>query len=66
MLVLTRQVGEAIFIGDHIKIRILEIKGSSMRIGIEAPRDVPVHLEEIYHQLQRVQRGVGPGEPREP
>lgn len=50
MLVLTRKIGELIVIGDDIKIKIVEIKGKQVRIGIEAPRDVAVNREEIYRQ----------------
>jgi carbon storage regulator len=50
MLVLTRKIGELIVIGDDIKIKIVEIKGKQVRIGIEAPRTVAVNREEIYKQ----------------
>lgn len=50
MLVLTRKIGEQIVIGDDIKIKIVEIKGKQVRIGIEAPRNVAVNREEIYKQ----------------
>lgn len=50
MLVLTRKIGETIVIGDDIKIKIVEIKGKQVRIGIEAPRNVEVNREEIYNQ----------------
>ncbi len=50
MLVLTRKIGELIVIGDDIKIKIVEIKGKQVRIGIEAPRNVAVNREEIYKQ----------------
>lgn len=50
MLVLTRKIGELIVIGDDIKIKIVEIKGKQVRIGIEAPRNVAVNREEIYRQ----------------
>lgn len=48
MLVLGRRVGEGIMIGDDISIKILSICGSQIRIGIDAPKDVPVHREEIF------------------
>ena len=53
MLILTRHINESIMIGDDIEIKILDIKGRQARIGITAPRDIPVHREEIYEQIQR-------------
>jgi carbon storage regulator len=52
MLILTRRIGETLIIGDHIKVQILSIKGADVRIGIEAPKSVPVHREEIYRRIQ--------------
>lgn len=52
MLILTRKAGECITIGDDIRIYILEIKGRQVRIGIEAPRDVAVHREEIFRLIR--------------
>ena len=52
MLVLTRKLGERIQIGDNISILIMEIKGKQVRLGIDAPPDVKVHREEIYHKIQ--------------
>jgi len=51
MLVLTRKAGESVTIGDNIKITIIEIKGRQVRIGIEAPRDMTIHREEIYAKI---------------
>ena len=51
MLILARKPGEAIAIGDGIKIRVLEIKGGQVKIGIEAPAEVMVHREEIYLRI---------------
>ncbi|MEY3360878.1 MAG: hypothetical protein RL531_597 [Actinomycetota bacterium] len=48
MLVLTRKEQEAIMIGDSIVVRVLEVRGDQVRLGIEAPRDVVVHREEVY------------------
>jgi carbon storage regulator len=50
MLVLTRKIGEQIVIGDDIKIKIVEVKGKQVRVGIEAPRSIEVNREEIYQQ----------------
>ena len=52
MLVLTRKLGESIAIDDHIKIRIVQIKGKQVRLGIEAPKDTKIHREEVYVAIQ--------------
>ncbi len=52
MLVLTRKVGESINIGDNIKISIMDVKGRSVRVGVEAPRSMSIHREEIYSKIQ--------------
>lgn len=52
MLILTRKVGESIVIDDDIKVTILGVKGMQVRIGIDAPKDVQVHREEIYKRIQ--------------
>ena len=51
MLILTRKLGESITIGDDIKIRVLEIKGKQVRLGIDAPRKYSIHREEIYQRM---------------
>ncbi|MBU0729641.1 MAG: carbon storage regulator CsrA [Proteobacteria bacterium] len=51
MLVLARKIGEAIAIQDDIKIKVLEIKGGQVKLGIEAPKHLAVHREEIYQQI---------------
>ena len=48
MLILTRKSGQSVHIGDEIKITVIEIKGNQVRIGVDAPRHVAVHREEIY------------------
>ena len=53
MLILTRKVGESINIGDDITITILGVSGQQVRIGINAPKDVAVHREEIYQRIQK-------------
>lgn len=53
MLILTRRVGEAVIIDNRIEIRVLGIKGSQVRLGIEAPKDVSVHRSEIHERIQK-------------
>lgn len=52
MLVLTRRVGETLCIGDDVTITVLAVKGYQVRLGVNAPKDVEVHREEIYNRLQ--------------
>ncbi len=52
MLVLVRRIGETLNIGDDIRVTVLGIKGIQVRIGVEAPKDIPVHREEIYKRIQ--------------
>ncbi len=51
MLILTRKINESVFIGNNIIVRVIDIKGGQIRMGIEAPRDVSVHREEIYRKI---------------
>lgn len=53
MLILTRRVGETVMIGSDITVTILGVKGNQVRVGVNAPKEVPVHREEIYERIKR-------------
>jgi len=52
MLILTRRVGETLMVGDEVAVTVLGVKGNQVRIGVNAPKDVAVHREEIYQRIQ--------------
>lgn len=65
MLVLSRQRDESIIIGDNIVITVVDIRGDKVRLGIQAPTEIPVHRQEVYEAIQREQlraQGIDPGE----
>jgi carbon storage regulator len=56
VLVLTRRPGESVMVGDDVVITVLDVRGDVVRLGIKAPRSVQVHREEVYRELQKVNR----------
>lgn len=58
MLILTRRIGETLMVGDNVSITVLGVKGNQVRIGVNAPKEVAVHREEIFQRIQR-EKGQG-------
>ena len=59
MLILTRRIGETLMVGDEVTVTVLGVKGNQVRIGVNAPKDVAVHREEIYQRIQKERVGSG-------
>ncbi len=59
MLILTRRVGETIMIGDNVTVTVLGVKGNQVRVGVNAPKEVAVHREEIYERIKREEADGG-------
>lgn len=57
MLILTRRVGETLMIGDEVTVTVLGVKGNQVRIGVNAPKNVSVHREEIYERIKQEEEG---------
>jgi len=63
MLVLSRQRDESIIIGDNIVITVVDIRGDKVRLGIQAPTEIPVHRQEVYEAIQRDSQTSNNGKP---
>lgn len=66
MLILTRRVGETLMIGDEVTVTVLGVKGNQVRIGVNAPKEVAVHREEIYDRIKKEQDGDNIGNQQAP
>lgn len=63
MLVLSRKINQAIMVGDNVRIVIVAVERDQVKIGIEAPRDIPVHRSEVYEEIQRANRQAAEAAP---
>lgn len=66
MLILTRRVGETVMIGDSVTVTILGVKGNQVRVGVNAPKEIAVHREEIYERIKREEQAGGGAATRRP
>jgi len=65
MLVLSRQTDESIIIGDNIVVTVVDVRGDKVRLGIDAPTEIPVHRQEVYEAIQRENQKAGRLQPEE-
>jgi carbon storage regulator len=63
MLIITRRAGEKVMVGDDVVVHVMEIAGNTVRVGIEAPRSLPVYREEIWHAVREENRAAAAGAP---
>jgi carbon storage regulator len=65
MLVLSRQRDESIIIGDNVVVTVVDVRGDKVRLGIQAPREIPVHRREVYEAIQRENRQAAEIDPQD-
>lgn len=61
MLILTRKIGESLLIGDEVEITVLSVRGSQVKLGVKAPKEIAVHREEIYHRIKSLSESESVG-----
>ncbi len=66
MLILTRRVGETLMVGDDVTVTVLGVKGNQVRIGVNAPKEIAVHREEIYERIKREKEGDAASAAKDP